>query len=310
MTGSFAPVTREIQGPQASTRRGTAAVVTAVCFWGLGNVLVKYIRLPGLGVAFYRLVIGAAVYTLLFRVTGGRLNRKTLLLAAPGGIAFGLDMALFFVSLKHTSVADASVITALQPALVFLVAGPLFGERLGRRMVAWTGVAVIGVVIAIVGSSSGSGRSLFGDLAATASLFAWSYYFVASKQARRDLGALEYQAAMTVVAAFIIAPLALAQPHDLRVPDLATLGWLALMVLVPGGGHLLVNWAHRFCSISLASTLTLGIPVVGVLAAAILLAEPITAVQIVGIGLALAALAMVLRRPPPAAIIGVTEPPV
>ncbi len=301
---------RQTQEPKASTGRGTAAVVIAVICWGLGNVLVKYIRLPGLGVAFYRLVIGAVVYSVILRLTGGRLNRKTILIAAPGGIAFGLDMALFFVSLKHTSVADASVITALQPALVFLVAGRLFGERLSRRMISWTGIAVIGVVVAIAGSASTAGRSLFGDLAAAASLFAWSYYFVASKQARRQLTAFEYQAGMTVVAAFVIAPLALAEPHNLRVPDLATVGWLLLMVCVPGGGHLLVNWAHRYCTITLASTLTLGIPVVGVLAAAILLGEPVTGIQIVGIGLALVALGMVVRRPPPVEIAGAPEPPV
>lgn len=298
---------RETEEPTASTGWGTAAVVMAVVCWGLGNVLVKYIRLPGLSIAFYRLVIGAVVYSVVLRFTGGRLNRKTILIAAPGGIAFGLDMALFFVSLKHTSVADASVITALQPALVFLVAGRLFGEHLSRRMITWSGIAVVGVVVAIAGSASSSGRTLFGDLAATASLFAWSYYFVASKQARRQLTAFEYQAAMTVVAAFVIAPLALAQPHDLRLPDLATFGWLLLMVCVPGGGHLLVNC---YSTITLASTLTLGIPGVGVVAAAVLLGEAVTGVQIVGIGVALVALAMVVRRPPPVAGGAVAEPPV
>jgi drug/metabolite transporter (DMT)-like permease len=278
-------------------------------FWGLGNVLVKYIRLPGLGLAFYRLTVGAVVYSVVLRISGGHLSRQAILTAAPGGIAFGLDMALFFVSLKHTSVADASVITALQPALVFLVAGPLFSEALSRRMIGWTAVAVVGVVIAIVGSASTSGRTLFGDAAATASLFAWSYYFVASKQARRRLSALEYQAAMTVVAAFVVAPLALAQPHDLAVPDLATAGWVLVMVLVPGGGHLLVNWAHRYSTITLASTLTLGIPVIGVLGAALLLAEPLTAVQLLGIAVALVALALVVRQPPPATLAGVSGPP-
>ncbi|MDQ1391541.1 MAG: hypothetical protein QOF30_518 [Acidimicrobiaceae bacterium] len=298
-----------IDEPAAGTGRGTAAVVIAVVFWGMGNVLVKYIRLPGLALAFYRLVVGAIVYSIVLRFAGGRLTRQKILVAAPGGIAFGLDMALFFVSLKHTSVADASVITALQPALVFLVAGPLFAERLSRRMVGWTTIAVVGVVIAIVGSSAGAGRTLFGDLAASASLFAWSYYFVASKQARRTLTALEYQAAMTVVAAFVIAPLALAQPSDLSVPDLATVGWIMVMVLVPGGGHLLVNWAHRYSSIALASTLTLGIPVVGVIGAAVLLSEPLTGIQVFGIGVALVALALVLRRPPSADAPSLAEVP-
>lgn len=275
----------------------------------MGNVLVKYIRLPGLALAFYRLTVGAVVYSALLRLTGGRLTRQTVLTAAPGGIAFGLDMALFFVALKHTSVADASVITALQPALVFLVAGPLFGERLGARILGWTAVAVVGVVVAIVGSASGAGRALSGDLAATASLFAWSYYFVASKQIRRHLSALEYQAAISVVAAFVVAPFALVRPSDLAVPDVATAGWVLVMVLVPGGGHLLVNWAHRYSTITLASTLTLGIPVIGILGAAVVLGEPVAAVQVLGIVIALGALALVVRHPPPVALGATPEPP-
>jgi len=302
-------VAREIQEPTANTGLGTTAAMVAVVFWGMGNVLVKYIRLPGLTLAFYRLAIGSVLYWLILRATGGHLSRKALLIAAPGGIAFGLDMTLFFVSLKHTSVSDASVITALQPALVFLVAGRLFGEHLSARMIGWTAVAVLGVVIAVVGSASGAGRTLFGDAAATASLFAWSYYFVASKQARRQQSALEYQVAMTVVATAIIAPFALVRPGDLAVPDVATMGWVLVMVLVPGGGHLLMNWAHRYSSISLVSTLTLGIPVIGVLGAAIILGEPVAGLQIVGMAIALVALALIVRRPPRVALPHGIAPP-
>ncbi|HEX3539856.1 MAG TPA: DMT family transporter [Acidimicrobiales bacterium] len=299
---------REVAQPTSNTRPGTAAAVVAVVFWGLGNVLVKYIRLPGLTLALYRLALGSLVYWVVLRATGGRLSWRTVRLAIPGGIAFGLDMAFFFVSLKHTSVADASVITALQPALVFLVAGRLFAEHLSGRMIGWTAVAVVGVVIAVVGSASGAGRTLFGDLAAAASLVAWSYYFVAAKQARRQLSALDYQVGLSIVATAIIAPFALLHPSSLRVPDGATVGWVMVMVCIPGGGHLLMNWAHRYCSISLASTLTLGIPVVGVAGAAVVLGEPVTAVQLGGIALALVALGLILGRPPRRLLAGASEP--
>jgi drug/metabolite transporter (DMT)-like permease len=290
----------DTQQPAAATGLGTAAVVAAVVCWGLGNVLVKYIRLPGLALAFDRMALGAVVWSLVLFAAGRRLSWRALRIAAPGGVAFGVDVALFFSSLKHTSVADASVITALQPALVFLVAGRLFGERLSRRIVAWTGVAVCGVVVAVVASASTAGRTLGGDVLAAISLLAWAWYFVASKQARQQLTALEYQACMTIVAACVIAPVALLRPHDLVVPDAATAGWVLVMVCVPGGGHLLVNWAHRYATITLASTLTLGIPVIGALGAAALLGETLTGLQLAGIAVALVALALLVRRPPPA----------
>jgi drug/metabolite transporter (DMT)-like permease len=292
-----------------STGAGTAAAVVAVVFWGLGNVLVKHIRLSGVSLAFNRLWIGSLVYTLALYVSGGRLTRRTFKLAALGGIAFGLDVALFFTSLKHTSVADASIITALQPALVFIVAGRLFGERVTARIAAWTVVAVAGVAVAVAGSGHSAGRTTEGDLIAALSLAAWTWYFVASKQSRRQLRTLEYQAAMTIVAAVVVTPVALtAGPSTLTMHDWSTVGWVLVMVCIPGGGHLLMNWAHRYAPIMLTSLATLGVPLVATAGAALVLGEPITLVQSGGMAAVLIALAMVLWRPPAVEVPPVIEP--
>jgi drug/metabolite transporter (DMT)-like permease len=111
------------------------------------------------------------------------------------------------------------------------------------------------------------------------------------------------------VATAIIAPFAIVRPAELAVPDVATMGWVLLMVVVPGGGHLLMNWAHRYSSISLVSTLTLGIPVIGVLGAAIILGEPVAGLQIVGMAIALVGLALIIRRPPRSVEPSGIEPP-
>jgi drug/metabolite transporter (DMT)-like permease len=283
---------------QQPTAWGTAAALTAVVSWGLGNVLVKYIRLSGLSLALNRLCLGSVVYTGVFVLAGGRLTWRSLRLALPGGIAFGTDVALFFTAVKHTSVADASIITALQPALVFVVAGRLFGERITVRTVIWTAIAVLGVAVAVLGSAHGAGRSTAGDLLSVASLGAWAWYFIASKRSRRQLGALEYQAALTIIAAVVVAPFALASARDILVPDAATAGWVLVMVCVPGGGHLLMNWAHRYAPITLTSLVTVGIPVVALLGAAVLLGEAVSLVQMLGVLTVVIALGVLLWRLP------------
>jgi drug/metabolite transporter (DMT)-like permease len=100
---------------------------------------------------------------------------------------------------------------------------------------------------------------------------------------------------MTIVAAFVVAPMALTGGHDLVVHDWATAGWVLVMVLIPGGGHLLANWAHRYATITLMSMLTLGIPVVATIGAALFLGEPVTLIEAVGIVLVIVAIAMVMR---------------
>ena len=258
---------------------GAVAAVVAVVAWGLGNNLAKYIRLPGNSLALNRLWIGSVWFALLLLLRGGRLSWRSLRLALPGGIAFALDVGFFFSSLKHTSIADASIISALQPALVLLVAGRLFGERVGRRDLALILVATGGVVGVVLGSSAAAGGTLYGNALATGALLAWTWYFVASQQARRVLGALDYQASLTVVAAVVMTPVVLASGQRIAPPDVSTFGWIVVLVIIPGGGHLLMNWAHESTPIILTSTLTLGLPVVATSLAIPIFGEPVTWLQ-------------------------------
>jgi drug/metabolite transporter (DMT)-like permease len=206
-----------------------------------------------------------------------------------------LNVSLFFLAVKHTSVADANIISALQPAVLLVLVGPLFAEQVTPATVGWTAVAIGGVALAVFASARGAGRTAGGDLLACAALGTWVWYFVASKRARRELGALEYQTGLTLVAACVVTPLALASGQRLTMPDAATVGWVALIVAVPGGGHLLMNWAHGYAPLTLTSQLTLAVPVVAIVAAVVFLGEPVTALQLVGLAVVLGALAIVLR---------------
>src|SRR3954471_14852557 len=158
-------------GPDTSDSRiaalGIVAAIVAVTSWGIGPVVVKLTDLPGVTVSFYRLVFGAVALVTILYARGGRLSWSLLRASIPGGLAFAADILLFFTAVKLTTVADATVISALQPALVLLVVGRLFGERVRRADVAWTGVAIVGVGIVVFASGSVQGRSLSGDLLAT-----------------------------------------------------------------------------------------------------------------------------------------------
>ena len=70
-------------------------------------------------------------------------------------------------------------------------------------------VVIAGVALVVLGSSGRPEWSLFGDLLAVGALVTWTAYFVASKHARATLGALEYQAGVTLGAALVITPVAL-----------------------------------------------------------------------------------------------------
>jgi drug/metabolite transporter (DMT)-like permease len=106
---------------QRLTALSTTAAVVAVISWGIGPVVVKGTHLPGLAVSFYRLDLGALLMVIILFARGGRLTWRLLLGAIPGGLAFGLDIVLFFTAVKLTTVADATVISACSPRSSFLL---------------------------------------------------------------------------------------------------------------------------------------------------------------------------------------------
>jgi drug/metabolite transporter (DMT)-like permease len=274
---------------------GTAAVVAAVAAWGFGPIFVKLIDLPGLTLVFYRAWLGLAVMLVVMVVARRRTTWPAIRTAVGAGFIFGVNIAFFFTALKHTSVADASLITALTPVLILMVAGPLFGERLRRRDVVVTAVVVGGVALVVLGSSGKPHWSLFGDLLAVGALLSWTAYFIVSKKARATIGALEYQTGVMLGAGLVVTPVALLA-GSVPVPRGDDLFWLALFVLLPGAlGHVLMSWAHRYVDVSVSSLIVVAQPVVSTVAAVAVLDESLNALQVAGVLVALAGIATVIR---------------
>jgi drug/metabolite transporter (DMT)-like permease len=279
-----------------SSRLGAAAVISAVVIWSFTNTLIKLSPLPPLTFAVHRLWLGSLILLAVLYGAGRRLTWDTIRASAPGGALLGIEISFFFSAIKHTSIADVAVISALQPALVLMVAGPLFGERIGRREVAWTGVSLLGVVLVTLGSAGTPAWSLDGDLLAVGSLLAWTAYFLVSKRARASVRALDYMTVVFVAATVVVTPLALAtgQPlGGLRLSDV-----LALVVFVAGAsiGHVLLAWAHSSVDVSVSSSIGLAQPVVSSLAALLILGEPITPLTVAGGLVVLGSLAAIVGK--------------
>jgi drug/metabolite transporter (DMT)-like permease len=258
-------------------------------------VLLKQVEgLNGLGIAYYRVWLGAVLVSLVFVAQGGRITRRLLRLSLLGGLAFLADLVLFFSAVQETSVANATVIGALQPVLVLGVSNRLFGERARVPEVVWGAVAIGGAVLVVAGGDAGGANSLHGDLLAVGALVAWTLYFIASKTARQALTALEYLTGMAIVAAAGVLPLPLLFPGSLGTTDAD--GWITIVyITVINGllGHFLMGWAHGHVTLLGLSLLTLGIPVVSAVAAWAWIDEPLVALQVLGMGVVITALGLV-----------------
>lgn len=282
--------------PEAPRALGLTASAAASVAWGTAAVFVELARLPALVILFYRLWLAAVLLVLASVVMRRPIHRRDLAAAVPGGLLLCVDMATFFSALKLTSVADAAVIGALQPALVLMVAGRLFKEEVARSDIALTAVAVAGVVAVVAGPGPAGPHAIAGDLVAVVSLVAWTGYFLASKRARAVVGAFEYTVGVTLVAALVLTPVVLVSGVSLGVSAPADWTWIVLLALVPGAGHLLMNWAQGVLDVSMSSLVGATNPLFAAGAGWLVLHQSLSPVQIAGGLLGVAAVCGVAAR--------------
>jgi drug/metabolite transporter (DMT)-like permease len=284
------------RGAEGATA-GLAAVILGTIAWGSTGIFVEEIRLAALAITFYRLWLGTVLVGALLLARRRRLSLAVLSHSVLPGLFLAADIALFFSALKLTSVAVATVIGALQPALVLLVAGRFFGERVGWRVVVWTAVSIGGIVAVAVGPGVPRGEHLTGDALAVGSLIAFTGYWLVSKRVIGvSVDSERYTFSVMLVAAVAMTPIAVLSGERLGPVSPADWFWLALLALVPGSGHLLFNFAHRYVDVSVSSVVSAGNPIIASLLAFLVLGEPLDAVQIAGGIVAVLAIAAVAHR--------------
>ena len=275
------------------------APLVAMVLLALGSVFVKKSGIAGATLSFHRAWVAGALYAVFLGARGRLPSWAALRTSAVGGVAYALNIGFFYTAIRTTTVANATLIIALQPALIMLLAKPLFHETVGRRELVWAAVALAGVALVVYGSSGAPDWSPKGDLLAVGSLLGWTCYFIASKRARATLGALEYQTALLPTAAVVLLPVALIWGKGLSPGPALKWLWVLAVVAAAGTAHLLVNWAHRYVPITRSSLLTLSQPPFSLLLGVLLLHQDPKPLQLVGMAIVLLALAFVIlaRRP-------------
>ena len=275
---------------------GLGASALAAILWGFGGIFAVLVSAPGLVLTFYRLWLGAALLSAIVYVSGCKLTWATMRASWLGGVCLAGDMALFFSAVKFTSIVDATVIGAFQPVLVLIAARRLFGERMGPWDVFWILLAIVGVSVAVLGPGVTSRHQMTGDLLAVGALLCWSAYWLVSKRARELHDAMEYTASVTIVAAMTVTPIVLLSGQSLGRVKAGDWLWIFLLAIVPGGAHLVMNWAHRYVEASVSSVISCLSPLVAAVAAMVILGQPLTGVQVGGVLVGLAAIAAVAAR--------------
>jgi drug/metabolite transporter (DMT)-like permease len=275
---------------------GLIGAAIAVCAWSTGTVLAKGIDMGGLAIGAYRFWFFAAAIVLWMRWRGEPFRWRILRHSMWGGLALGADIALFFSAVKLTSIVNATIIGAMQPIVVGVVAARFMGERIRPRDAGWSLVALAGVVVVVASAAGDEVTDWRGDLLAAAAMLSWSAYFITSKRSKSTMTSTEFTAGTALWTALICTPLGFAFGQDMSWPSWSNWGLLIAMAVGSGiVGHALMNWSLVRIPLWLGSTFTLLIPVFSALLAWAFLDEAVAPVQWAAMATVIAALAAVVR---------------
>ncbi|MEO7743355.1 MAG: DMT family transporter [Usitatibacter sp.] len=268
---AFAPIFVRLSdtGPLASAFWRTALAVPLLWTW---------VWRTGDGPGFSRL---------RSRENSGTVPIGALILA---GLFFAADLGVWHFSILFTTVANSTLLANLAPIFVTLAGWLLWKQRFTRTFLVGMVVAIAGMFVLVGPNFALGGTRLLGDALGALTAVFYAGYMLAIKSARdAQASTARLMAWSTTISALALLPLALIAPQPF-LPGGAS-GWLVLLALalisqILGQGLIAYAFAHLPASLSSVSLLIQ--PVVAALAAWMLFAEPVGAMQFMGGAIVLA----------------------
>jgi DME family drug/metabolite transporter len=293
-------------GPGA--RSGIAALTLTGVLWGSIGVVVRLLQddgLPTLSIAFWRLACACVVLLPLLGPSGLRSLRpalrgpRRLAAVSAGSLVFQL---LFFVAVRDAGVAVATLV-ALGLAPVALAVAEAVRDRTvpDTRSLAVLACALAGLALVTGSGGTAGAHPLLGVLEAVGSGLAYAASTAVSGPLSTRFGPLAITFASSLIGAALLAPaVVVTHASRPRTPTAAAgVVWLGVIATVVAYG--LFYAGLRTTPGSVAMILTLLEPVTAVGLAAALLGERLTAANVLGGALLVAAVAALYLRPPPRA---------
>ncbi len=275
-------------------QRGIAAAILGSLMTGFGGVFASLTYgMSGLVVTFWRIWVGALLLWVVSAVMGRRPSWATMRVSIGPAAFLTADFIFFFCALKLTSVVDVTVLGAMQPALVMLIARRMFHERLRPLDVVWVVVAMLGVTVAVLGPGTRSPHAFEGGCFAVAAMLMWTGYWLAGKRVRVTHDALEFTTSVLLLCAVMVAPVVLVSRQSIFTAHAGDWKWVVLVATIPSAGHLVLNYAQRFLAASISSAIGCLSPLVASAAAVPLLHQPLSLSQVLGLIIGVGAVSVI-----------------
>jgi drug/metabolite transporter (DMT)-like permease len=236
----------------------------------------------------------------------GPRTRADLRLGVVAGAFFAADLIFWHHSIGDVGAGLATVLANLQVVFVGLVAWAVLAERPERHVLAAVPVVLIGVVLVsgVVGKGAYGDDPALGVVFGVLTALAYSGFILVLRQGNMDIRRPAGPLFDATLAATVFAAIAGAAVGELELtPGWPSVGWLVTLALTSQVlGWLLISISLPRLPAVVTSLLLMVQPVGSMILGAALLSEQPSAVQVLGVvvilaGLAIATLGGRARRP-------------
>jgi len=280
-----------------------SALAAGLVAFGFAPIFVRFTpETPPLVLAAYRTVFAAVLLVPYWVLTRSReqkeLNERLLTVLA--GVCLGLHFICWIASLYYTSVASASVLVTIHPIILILVEKLWLGRSFAGTT--WSGVFIAFTGSVLLGISDSQieqpfADPLFGNLLALSAAAIFVVYILIGQKIRQKQNWVDYVFPVYLFAALTCVAAALLYGNNLLEISLVGAGSALGMAVFPQIiGHGSMNYAVKYVSPTLLSTLILAEPLFATLLAYLLFGELPPLTSFFAMIIILAGVALTWRR--------------
>ena len=259
-----------------TVRIGLILLLAMVSVSSTSLVVRSVATVPALVLAFWRMFTASGMlwsYSVI-RPAGklSPINKKRIIFA---GIFLGCHFACFFLGIRNTSIANATLLGCMAP--IFTVFISTFQKKKINKM------TYVGLIVAIVGGGivqsgdiSLNSANLFGNSIALLSALFLAITFVLAEEIRQETDNVVYGRSLFFVASITVLLIAATVGDSILNFKSADIPWFLFLGLVPSiFGHNLLNYAVKYITPTAVSSVPLGEPIIASIFALLLFGEAI-----------------------------------
>ncbi|MCU0406104.1 MAG: DMT family transporter [Ignavibacteriaceae bacterium] len=128
-------------------QKGLLYVFTAALLWSSGGLFIKLISLSAMHLSFFRCLIAAITFVLIFRKRVLLINKLSII----NSLFYAVVLITFVIATKATTAANAIFLQATAPIYVLIFEPLLNKTKYDRINIITVGVCIIGMILFFIG---------------------------------------------------------------------------------------------------------------------------------------------------------------